>query len=203
MDELTSWDWLVLVVGLVSTGFGLWRGAVRTLFGLGAWAVGVIASPFVVSAAVGLPGVDSVPVWVLFIIAFLVVFVVVRHAGALLLRGLRSIGLGGVDRVFGGVLGVARAGLIVLVAALVGYRLGLAQELAWKDARSRPLLDWMVARVDPLLPATLPPAGPPPARERTTSSSISPAGRLGGSARAALPGPVFDRTGPQQPQRGA
>lgn len=188
---LTGWDWLVLVVCLVSTSFGLWRGAVRTLFGLAAWAVGVIASPFVVSAAVGLPGTDSVPVWVLFIVAFLIVFVVVRYAGALLLRGLRSIGLGGVDRVFGGVLGIARAALIVLVAALVGYRLGLAQDSAWQQARSRPMLDWMVAQVDPLLPATLLPAG------------LLQPGRNGGSARATVPASVHDRPGPQQPQRGA
>lgn len=156
---LTSWDWLVLVVGALSTCFGLWRGAVRTLFGLGAWIVGVLAAPVVVSAVTGLPGTDSVPVWVQFIAAFLVAFIAVRLAGNLLLRGVRSIGLGGVDRVFGGALGVARAGLIVLVAALVGYRMGLAQDAAWQQARSRPLLDWMVAQVDPLLPATPGPAG--------------------------------------------
>lgn len=163
MPLLTGWDWLVLVIGLVSTALGFWRGAVRTLFGLGAWIVAVIASPFVVSFAVpGLAGVidlAAIPVWVLFIVAFLVVFVVVRLAGNLLLRGIRSIGLGGVDRAFGGALGVARAALIIMVAALIGYRLGMAQESAWTAARTRPMLDWMVAHADPLLPASTSPGG--------------------------------------------
>ena len=158
MALLTSWDWLVLVTALLSTLIGFWRGAVRTLFGLGAWIVGVIAAPFVVAAVTGWVSIGSVPIWVLFIIAFLVVFVVTRFAGNLLLRGIRSIGLGGVDRAFGGALGVARAGLIVMVAALIGFRMGLAQDLAWQSAQSRPLLDWMVAQVDPLLPATIPAA---------------------------------------------
>lgn len=198
MISLTGWDWLVLVVCLVSTCVGLWRGAVRTLFGLGAWIVGVIAAPLVVSAAIGLPGTDRVPIWVLFIVAFLLVFVVVRYAGALILRGIRSIGLGGVDRVFGGALGVARAALIVLIAALIGFRLGMAQDSAWIEARSRPLLDWMVARVDPLLPATLAPAGP--ARDRETRRD---AGALATRPFAIIYQPSALQASPRQPQRGA
>lgn len=180
MDLLTSWDWLVLVTGLISTLIGFWRGAVRTLFGLGAWIVGVLASPFVVTALTGLIGTTTVPIWVLFIGAFLVVFVVLRFAGGLLLRGIRSIGLGGVDRAFGGALGVARAALIIMVAALIGYRMGLAHDSAWKAAQSRPLLDWMVAQVDPLLPASTPLGDRrEPARERSDrSSTFRPDGSL-------------------------
>ena len=159
MDLLTGWDWLVLLTALISTAIGFWRGAIRTLFGLGAWIVGIVASPFVVPALAGIIDIGTVPVWVLFIAAFLLVFIALRLVGGLLLRGIRTIGLGGVDRAFGGALGVARAALIVMVAALVGYRLGLAQEPAWKAAQSRPLLEWMVARVDPLLPVAARPAG--------------------------------------------
>ena len=220
MIPLTGWDWLVLVVCLASTCLGLWRGAVRTLFGLGAWVVGIIAAPLVASAAIGLPGIDSVPIWVLFIVAFLLVFVIVRYAGALILRGIRSIGLGGVDRVFGGALGVARAAVIVLVAALVGFRLGMAQDSAWTQARSRPLLDWLVAKVDPLLPetrlpatmlpTTLLPMTPTPAGPARDRASRREAGVSADGVEALATRPVAIiylpsalQASPRQPQRGA
>ena len=57
----------------------------------------------------------------------------------------------------------------------------VAQDSPWTEARSRPLLDWMVAQVNPLLPETLPSALP---------ATLTPAG------------PARDLD-PPQPQRGA
>ena len=153
MTSLTGWDWLVLTALALSTGFGLWRGAVRTLFGLAAWVLGVICAPFVGGWLGDAFGLSTAPIWVLYIGAFMVVFVVIRFGGFLLLKGVRSIGLAGVDRAFGAALGVARAGLVVLVVAVVAHRLGFAQRMAWQQAQTRPLLDWMVATAQPWLPA--------------------------------------------------
>lgn len=186
MMTLTGWDWLIVVVLLLSTALGYWRGAVRTLFGLGAWVVGVIAAPFVASHLQSMLGSGAVPAWVLLIAAFLIAYLVIRWAGALILKGIRSIGLAGVDRVFGGALGVARAGLIVLVVAVAGYRFGLAQEVAWKEAHSRPLLEWMVASAEPWLPAEM-------RQPRSTASSSSAA-----LATPALRAPPAGRPEPHQ-----
>jgi membrane protein required for colicin V production len=163
---LTGWDWLVLIALFVSTALGLWRGAVRTLFGLAAWILGVLVAPFAGGWLVGRFGPDPVaPMWVFYIAGFLVVFLSIRFGGFLILKGVRSIGLAGVDRMFGAALGVARAGLVVLVVAVVAHRLGLQQEAAWKEAQTRPLLDWMVEAAEPWLPQ----ARPQPARSRAAT----------------------------------
>jgi uncharacterized membrane protein required for colicin V production len=68
----------------------------------------------------------------------------------------RSVGLAGVDRVLGAALGVARAGLVVLIVAVVAHRMGFAQSPAWQGAAARPLLDSMVEMAKPWLPAPAP-----------------------------------------------
>lgn len=154
LSQLTGWDWFVITVAVVSTALGLWRGMIRTVFGLAAWILGVIGAPLfglLIGQQFGIS--SGVPVWVLYIIAFLLTFVMVRLIGKLFLKGIRSVGLAGVDRVFGAVLGVARAGLIVLIAAVIAHRLGFSQSPAWQAAAARPLLESMIEMAQPWLPA--------------------------------------------------
>lgn len=173
----TGWDWLVLLAALVSGGFGVWSGAIRTVFGLAAWVFGVLAAPLVGGLLASQLDLGKLPAWVLYVLAFLVTFIVVRFAGFLVLKGVQSVGLGGVDRVFGGVLGLARAALLLLVVAVVAHRLGFSKAPAWSDAMSRPLLDIMVQVAEPWLPAR--PAG-----------SAAESGAGSGSAGKAAPRPA-------------
>ena len=115
IPPLTSWDWFIITVALISTGLGLWRGMIRTVFGLAAWVLGIIGAPLVGMMIGEAFGIGGMPMWVLYIFAFLLTFVLVRLLGALFLKGAQSVGLAGVDRLLGGALGVARAALVVLV----------------------------------------------------------------------------------------
>ncbi|MGE0801026.1 MAG: CvpA family protein [Lautropia sp.] len=153
LPPLTGWDWFILTVALVSTAFGIWRGLVRTVFGLAAWALGILGAPLVGMLIADQFGIVGVPAWVLYFLAFLLTFVIVRLIGTLFLKGIRSIGLAGVDRVLGAALGIARAGLVVLIVAVVAHRMGFAQSPAWQSAATRPLLDSMVEMAQPWLPA--------------------------------------------------
>ena len=74
---------------------------IRTVFGLAAWVLGVVGAPLVGMLIAREFGVAGLPVWVLYVLAFLLTFIVVRLAGALFLKGARSVGLAGVDRVLG------------------------------------------------------------------------------------------------------
>ena len=140
-------------MAVVSTGLGVWRGMVRTVFGLAAWVLGVLGAPLV-GVLIGQQfGITGVPAWVLYVLAFLLTFVGVRLAGVLFLKGVRSVGLAGVDRVLGAALGVARAALVVLVAAVIAHRMGFAQSPAWQAAAARPLLETMIEIAQPWLPA--------------------------------------------------
>ena len=126
---------------------GLWRGFVRTAFGLAAWVLAFLF-PAPVSALVA-PWVASfsMPTLVLQVIVFLVLFVLCRFVGAMVSRAMRAIGLGGLDRFFGALLGAARAAVIITVVAMacvVAMKQGVPLDLSWQDAHARPLLDGMV-----------------------------------------------------------
>jgi membrane protein required for colicin V production len=150
-DALTGWDWFVLTVAVLSVGIGALRGLVRTVFALGAWVVGLLgvplASPFVLPL---LP--DGVPRPLVYFLVFLVLFVAVRLLGGLAARALRGIGLGGADRLLGAVLGLARAAVIVVIAAVAAHLAGQSRSAAWQKAQTRPLLDEIVRQVEPFLP---------------------------------------------------
>jgi membrane protein required for colicin V production len=153
IPPLTSWDWFIITVACISTGLGVWRGLIRTVFGLAAWILGLVGAPLVGIVIGERLGISSgIPMWVMYVIAFLATFIVVRLVGALFLKGARSVGLAGVDRMLGAALGMARAALVVLIVAVVAHRLGFAQTASWQAAASRPLLDTMVEVAQPWLP---------------------------------------------------
>lgn len=154
LDAITGWDWFVLIVALLSIGLGVLRGLVRTVFALAAWVVALLgvplASPWLIRV---MP--DAVPNAVGYVVVFVLLFAAVRALGALAVRALHGVGLGGADRALGAVLGVARALLVVLVVAVVAHLMGQSRQPAWQQAQVRPLLDAMVAWAEPFLPERL------------------------------------------------
>lgn len=138
----TIWDWFIFLCLLISTGFGFWRGFIRTGFGLGAWILAfLLCGPLAAFIAPLVSGVFTAPLFVFQIIAFLIVYLLVQIGGQLTARGFRAIGLGGLDRFFGMLLGAARAIVIITVAAMLAHRFGFHTEPAWQMAHSRVMLD--------------------------------------------------------------
>ncbi|MFZ4759228.1 MAG: CvpA family protein [Burkholderiaceae bacterium] len=151
LDAVTGWDWFVAAVVLLSVGFGVLRGLVRTIFALAAWGVAVLGVPLGgPPLARALP--DAVPELVSYGVVFLLLFVSVRMLGSLAAKALRGIGLGGADRLLGAAFGAARAVLVILVAALGAHFAGLSKQPAWTQALTRPLLDGLVREAEPYLP---------------------------------------------------
>lgn len=151
VSMLTGWDWFVLIVFLLSVSMGIWRGLVRTVFGLGAWVAALIGAPIVSPALIDATGMQQQP-WVVMVLAFVAILVAVKLVGGLMAGLLGRIGLGGTDRSLGGVLGAARALLFILVAAVAARSFEMDQTSAWRDAVSRPLLEALVHWVEPYLP---------------------------------------------------
>ncbi len=151
LSMLTGWDWFVAIVFLLSVMLGLLRGLVRQVFGLAAWVAGVLGAPLLAPAAIEATGMHA-QAWVVLVLLFIALFIVVRLLGFLLAKGLGRVGLGGADRGLGAALGAARAALLILIAAVAASSLGLDQTPAWRDARSRPLLEGLVDWVQPYLP---------------------------------------------------
>jgi membrane protein required for colicin V production len=148
--ELTFWDWLILVIGGLSVLIGLWRGMVRSVFALAGWIIALIGTPLLFPTVAEMVKLEQA--WLLAIPIFLVLFIAVRLIGGLLAAGLTKAGLGGVDRLLGGLIGILRAAIIVGVLALLAKQFGWHEEATWKNAQARPLLDAMVYWIEPLLP---------------------------------------------------
>ncbi|MGG5811997.1 CvpA family protein [Falsiroseomonas sp. CW058] len=155
---MTWVDGVVLAVLLVSAGLAYFRGAVREVLGIGAWAGAVVLAILAEPAAQPLAAQYVQPPWLATGIAvgavFLVVLVVLKILIAWLAGRVQRSALGGVDRALGLVFGLARGAFIVVLAYIVG---GLVMPAAdhWpepvRQARSLPLAAdgarWLVDRL--------------------------------------------------------
>ncbi len=151
LAAFTGWDWFVLIVFLLSVVLGIWRGLVRTVFGLVAWIAALVGAPMFAPPVIETTGLDAHP-WVAVVLLFVAILVAVRLLGGLTAGLLGKVGLGGADRGLGGVLGAARALVLILVAAVAARSLEMDQTSAWRNALSRPLLEALVQWVEPHLP---------------------------------------------------
>jgi membrane protein required for colicin V production len=153
-DGFTGWDGFILIVGVLSVGIGVIRGLVRTVFALAAWVIGLLGVPLAAPTLIGLLP-ESVPRALVYLTVFALLFIAIRQLGALAARGLRGLGLGGIDRLLGAVLGTVRAAIVILLAALGAHLAGFSSHPSWTQAFSRPLLDALVQRAEPFLPEHL------------------------------------------------
>jgi membrane protein required for colicin V production len=153
-SSFTVIDWVVLVVALVSIGFGAVRGLIKTVFGLSAWFLAVLIPLYVLPVVLngGVAGLGwPMPPWVINILAFFVILVCVQLLGAYLSRLMGKAGLGGTDRVLGALLGGLRGVLILAVLVVIASSFGMNRSDQWAKSQSRPLLDGLREWVNPFI----------------------------------------------------
>jgi membrane protein required for colicin V production len=153
---MTWFDYAVLAVLGLSATIGIWRGFVREVFALAAWiAAGLAVMLFAGDVAVWLPAGFATPL-VRTVIAVIVLFVAVLMAvslGGLLISKLaRAVGLSLADRTLGGVFGIARGALILLVLVLAAGLTALPKERFWREAKLSAPLETAALAVKPYLP---------------------------------------------------
>jgi membrane protein required for colicin V production len=187
-------DLAVLAILGVSALLGLSRGLVRELLGLGSWILAGYAAwrfgPALAPAAreaIGNPDIADPAAYVgVFVVALIALSLLANLVG----RMVRVSALGGLDRTFGLLFGLARGGA-VLVAAYIPLALMLPPE-KWPEpvlrARSLPLIYqgalWTVGQ----LPSVWQPrVAPPPDGRPTTEAQLLHATPEG---RALGPGPA-------------
>ncbi|WP_222565629.1 CvpA family protein [Novilysobacter antarcticus] len=157
-------DWVLIGLVGVSALFGMMRGLIGVLASLAAWVLaGLAAFQFGAQVALMLAGSGEPSAGHLFAgyaLAFIVVMIVVGIAGWMLRTLVHSVGLSGVDRMLGFVVGVVR-GLVIACALLLLIGLTeLPREPSWRSSRVVPLLvpgaeqmrnwlpEWVAAQVD-------------------------------------------------------
>ena len=153
---MTLFDYAVLGIIGVSVLLSIVRGLVRELLALAAWVIAfVVANVFSGTVAGWLPaGIANPSLRVL--VAFAALFVGVLIAMSLIalaVRGLvRSAGLGAEDRLLGGLFGLARGLLIVLVLVLLAGLTALPRQPAWNNAVFSAPLEALALQVKQWLP---------------------------------------------------
>jgi membrane protein required for colicin V production len=155
---MTWLDYAVLGVIAASVVWGVWRGIVREAIGLAGWVIAFLAANlFAGPLGEALPHAIPTPE-VRVLVAFLAVFVgalMAASLAALLLSKLvKAVGLGAVDALLGGAFGVARAALIVLVAALLAGLTSAPRQPFWRDSASGEPMARAALALRPWLPAT-------------------------------------------------
>ena len=139
---MTWFDFGVLVVLVVSVVISLFHGLVREMISLGGWVGGFILAMFFGGFVAGLLPQSLSPLMsglIGFLLVFAGVLAIAWIAGLALSSAVRASGLAPADRALGGVFGLVRGLIIVLVVVVLGGLTPLPREPSWSEALlSRP-----------------------------------------------------------------
>jgi membrane protein required for colicin V production len=152
-------DWIAVALLLVSMLLGLVRGLVFEVISLAGWVVAFVAAQWLAEdLGRWLPFGDPAASW-RYAAGFVLVFVGVAFSVGLLAALTRklvaAIGLRPVDRILGGVFGVARGAVAMLTVAVVVHLLALSDSAWWHGSRSAIVLDAALQGLKPALPDKL------------------------------------------------
>jgi len=156
---LTPLDWIFLTVLAASLVIGAWRGLAFEVLSLVGWIAAFVAAQHCAEELGALlPMREAPPVW-RYVAGFALIFIAAVFACGLLAWGLKklvhSVGLRPADRALGGIFGVLRGLVLLLVATVVIGATPLAQAPWWLQSHSAPLLHAALQTLAPVLP-TLP-----------------------------------------------
>ena len=156
---MATLDWIAVALIVVSMLLGLVRGLVFEVISLTGWVVAFVAAQWL-AEDVGrwLPIGDPAASWRYaagFVLVFVGVAVGVGLLAALTRKLVAAIGLRPVDRILGGVFGVARGALAMLAVAVVVHLLALSDSAWWHGSRSAIVLDAALQGLKPALPDKL------------------------------------------------
>jgi len=156
---MTVFDYVVIAVVGLSTLLSVIRGLVREVLALLAWVVAFLAANFFAGPLATLLPDEMSNVEVRLLVGFGAAFVVVLLSMSLLAmfaaKLVKNAGLGMEDRVLGGVFGLARGMLVVVVLVLLAGLTALPKQPVWREAVFSKPLESFVGRVKPWLPGGL------------------------------------------------
>ena len=156
---MTLIDIVVLAIVGISVLLGVIRGLVREVLALVAWVAAFLLSNLLApEAAKLLPqgmGSEEIRLLVSYVVVFIVVLVAMSVLAILASKLVKVVGLGVADRVVGGVFGLARGVLVVMILVLLAGLTSLPRQSVWRDAALSGPLEACAGYVKTWLPADL------------------------------------------------
>lgn len=154
---MTIFDYAVVAVLAISVLLGIWRGVVSEILALAAWVVAFLVArveaPVVAQWLSGQIAEPGIRLAVAYIIVFVGILIAFTFARMLLSRLLSAVGLGALDRLLGGVFGVLRGLLVVLIGVMLAGMTSLPKQPWWQAAALARPLETAVLAAKPWLPA--------------------------------------------------
>ncbi|MGH8649768.1 MAG: CvpA family protein [Burkholderiales bacterium] len=156
---MTVIDIIVLVIIGISVVYGVFRGLVREVLALLAWVASfLLANLLAPDAAKLLPQAiasEEIRLLVSFVAVFIVVLVGSSVLAILASKLVKVVGLGPADRVVGGIFGLARGLLLVMILVLLAGLTSLPRQSAWSGAALKGPLEACAEYIKTWLPADL------------------------------------------------
>ena len=140
-------DASILIITLLSCIFGLWRGLVREIFSLITWIFALLVARRYSEVLANLLFNSFDNLTMRYVLAFALIFIIVMMLGTflnfLLSKLLVFTGLKFVDRLMGGVFGIAR-GVIISVIGLFFSSFFFSQAQSWQESKLIPYGQTMI-----------------------------------------------------------
>ena len=153
---MTALDWIILAALAASVLLGLWRGLVYEVLSVLNWLAAFVLAQWLAPRAAALMPLSRAGESIQYAAGFVVVFI-----GALFLGGLlawltrklvEAVGLRPIDRALGGIFGLVRGTVAVLVLAVVVHLTGLKDGAWWTESRTAGVATAALRGLKPVVP---------------------------------------------------
>lgn len=156
MASISTVDWVLLAVLVLSLLVGLWRGLVFEVLSVLGWVAAFFVAQWFAPDVAALLPMSSASQSVRYAAAFVLTFIVAVFVAGLLASIVRkmvaAVGLRPVDRLLGGVFGLVR-GLVLLLAVAVAISMTpLKDSPWWQKSTGAPILSAALKGLKPALP---------------------------------------------------
>jgi membrane protein required for colicin V production len=149
-------DWIFLSVLGASFLLGVWRGLVYEVLSVMSWIAAFVVAQWLAPDAAALLPVQRAPEAGRYAVGFVVVFIAVVFAGALLAwitkKLVQSVGLRPVDRTLGAAFGLLRGAVLVLAVAVVVNMSPARRAQWWTESKGAEVSMAVLKSLKPTLP---------------------------------------------------
>ena len=156
---MTVFDYVVIAIVGLSILLSVIRGLIQKILALLAWIIAFVAANFLAGPLASILPAAVSNAEVRLLIGFSVAFVAVLLSMSVLAmfasKLVKNAGLGVEDRMLGGVFGLARGMLVVMVLVLLAGLTSLPKQPLWREAMFSKPLESFAGRVKPWLPGGL------------------------------------------------
>ncbi|HEX5362876.1 MAG TPA: CvpA family protein [Gallionella sp.] len=134
---MTGFDYTLIAILVASLLLGLWRGLVYESLSLAGWPIAFVLSKLFASRlAPMMPGDATMRMVLAYIVVFVAALLLWSVLVWLVSRLMKAVGLGGLDRLLGGVFGLVRGVLVVLALVWLAGLTSMPEQSFWRNAQT-------------------------------------------------------------------